>query len=63
MNVIFILIICVLPNLIYANESSFCESQRKDFLRVSEIRESLLFEKLELFFQQTHWIINDLIHR
>ena len=63
MKVILILIICELIYLVFTNEASFCESERKDFLRVNEIRDTLLLDKLELFFQHTHWIINTVIYR
>ena len=58
-----ILMISELLYSVFTNEALFCESERKTFLRVSEIRDSLILAKLELFFQHTHWIIITVIHR
>ena len=63
MKVILILIISELLYSVFTNETSFCKSERKAFLRVSEIRDSLLSAKLDLFFQHAHWINNTLIHK
>ena len=62
MKVILFLIICEFFYLVITNEASFCETERKVFLRVNERRDSLLLAKLELFFQHTRWIIKTVIH-